>query len=250
MAYHLLPGFRVRLAKTSKQDHWQGGPVRHTGVNCPICRRPFLLLWDINCRDPRFVVENRAVFKDLKRLPLYYCWTCVAEMDYQVCDDDRIRLFSHTGEHQGKDFPYRSYPKEFERSPLEMDRMPQTVRELLKGIDIIKRLTKQERNTLEKWIGHPLKFAFDIWWHQFGGLPWLAQGPERVNCPNPECSWSRRGWPMKILAAIQNDPIYGLPMTESKKEIEKGGGHFNHWVQVTFHICRNCLTIHAANRCD
>jgi hypothetical protein len=55
---------------------------------------------------------------------------------------------------------------------------------------------------------------------------------------------------MKVLATIHNDPPAGLPMVETRNEVEKRGGHFNNMVQVVFHICRNCLTIHAGNRCD
>ncbi len=250
--YHLLPGFRVRVVKRSTQDHWQGGPAYHAGAACPICRRPLLLLWDVNCADPRFRLDGRLVFKHLERLPLYYCWKCAAEMDYRVLSPDRIQVLQNLGKPQGEDFPYRRFPQTFERRPIELDRltdMPKEARALL-NTDWFDRLPTKAKRPLEKWIGRPLKYGFDIWWHQFGGIPWLVQGPERIFCPNRDCSWARRRWAMKVLAVIRNDPPAGLPMCETMKEVEKRGGHFNDMVQVVFHICKCCLTIHVGNRCD
>jgi hypothetical protein len=55
---------------------------------------------------------------------------------------------------------------------------------------------------------------------------------------------------MKIPAAISNDPPSGLPMVETMNDVKKNKGHFDYSVQVIFHICRGCLTLHAGNQCD
>src|SRR5687768_10740000 len=115
MPYYILPGFRVRLAKRSQNDHWQGGPAYHEGAVCPVCDRPLLLLWDFNCSDQRFRIQGRQRFKHLERLPLYYCWPCCAEMDYRVINQKRVVVLANKGTVQGKDFPYKKYPFQFQR---------------------------------------------------------------------------------------------------------------------------------------
>jgi len=252
MAYQILPGYQVRLAKRSPHDHWQGGAAYHQGAVCPICDRPLLLLWDLACSDPRFAVGGRPLFKNLERLPLYYCWTCSAEMDYRIVTPNRIKVLKNQGEFQGKHFPYKNYPLQFPRRPIELNRlieMPEAAQKIVSSCFGCDRIPASGKKALEKWLGRKVKFAFDIWWHQLGGLPWLAQGPERIVCPNKQCSWSHRGWAMKILAVVMNDPPSGLPMVETIEEVKKDHGHFNNQVQVIFHVCRGCLTLHAANRC-
>jgi hypothetical protein len=252
MPYSILPGFRVRVAKRSRYDHWQGGSALEGGAVCPVCDRPLLLLWDLNCLDPRFHIRGRPRFKDLERLPLYYCWPCCAEMDYRVVERNRVEVLRNQGTAQGKDFPYKNYPLQFDRQPIELDRldeMPRRAQEVVNTAmgDPVPALGKRE---LAKWLGRPVRYGFDIWWHQLGGLPSLVQGPEQIVCPNKTCSWSRRGWAMKILAVIINDPPSGLPMVETMQEVNKNKGRFNKYVQVVFHVCRGCLTLHVGNRCD
>jgi hypothetical protein len=177
-------------------------------------------------------------------------------MDYRLCGSEQVEVLKYSGEPQGKYFPYRGFPLAFERRPIELDRlaeMPEPAKALLLNLDD-KRLWEKGKGSLEDWLGRPIETPeipiFDLWWHQFGGLPWLVQGPERITCANEKCSWSRRGWRMKILAVILNDPPSGLPMAESLKKVEKNRGHFNQFVQEVFHMCKNCLTIHVGNRCD
>jgi len=250
--YHLLPGFRARPTERPDHDHWQGGKARHKGAICTVCDRPLLLLWDLNCRDPRFVVNGFPVFGSLERLPLYYCWPCYAEMDYRVVAPNRIVVLKNEGSYYGDDHPYKRFPLRFKRQPITLERLadlPDRLKKLLStGFDWF--LPAKARKPLEKWLGRPVRMSLDIWWHQFGGEPWLVQGPEQIACPNEECSWSRRRRRMKVLAVLRNDPPSGLPMVETMRNVKKNGGHFNWFVQVVFHICKGCLTIHAANRCD
>jgi hypothetical protein len=156
------------------------------------------------------------------------------------------------GRYQGDDFPYRRYPTAFPRQPIELSpfsELPSVVKQALKtppGNQVPPKM----RSAAKAWFGHRVRYGFDLWWHQFGGSPWQIQGPERFECPNTKCSWSRRKIRMNVLAAIMNDPPSGLPMIEPMREVRKAKGHFNSYVQVIFHICRGCLTIHACNRCD
>jgi hypothetical protein len=252
MPYHILPGFRVRRAKNGRQNHWLGGSPLHKNAVCPVCNRLLLLLWDIDCGDTRFRNQEKSIFKTLNRLPLYYCWTCASEFDYQVLDSDQLRILSFKGEKQGHDFPYKNFPSQFDRQPIELDlleKIPIAATRALQA-DSFQKLRKPAKLALEKWLGRSVRHDYDIWWHQFGGRPWLIQGKEKRVCANKRCSWSRRKWSMKILASIVNDPPGGLPMLETVEHVKKDKGFFNSWVQVVFHICPGCLSIHAANRCD
>lgn len=174
-------------------------------------------------------------------------------MDYRVLSPDRVVVLQHRGMPQGKDFPYKHYPISFERQPVELDLLkdiPKATKKAIRDCDPTDRIRSSTKKSIEKWLGHSVKFGFDIWWHQFGGQPWLIQGPERIICANKKCPWHRRKWAMKILASIINDPPGGLPMLETMEHVNEHRGHFNHYVQVVFHICGGCLSIHAANRCD
>src|SRR5579864_1402079 len=108
--------YRVKLAKRSDADHWSGGKPYHKGARCPACRIPLLLLWDINCKDPRF---PRGKFGSLERLPLYYCWGCVNDLSYQVIDQDKIQILP-AKRSKGPYFQYKPYPEYFERRGLRL----------------------------------------------------------------------------------------------------------------------------------
>jgi hypothetical protein len=82
--YYMQQGYRVSEAGDQSQDHWRGGPTQHDGAECPVCRKALLLFWDINCNDPRFRSESPELFRDLKRLPLYYCCRRPEPTVYQV----------------------------------------------------------------------------------------------------------------------------------------------------------------------
>lgn len=250
--YHILPSFRVRLAKRSTHDHWQGGKAYHQGAVCPLCDRPLLLLWDFNCSDPRFIVKGSRVFGNLERLPLYYCWTCCAEMDYRVTAKNHIQVLSNKGKYEGDEFPYKHFPLQFKRQPIELDKLGDLTKQQIKQLCLswVDVPSGEAKNFLEKWLGRKVKSGFDIWWHQLGGIPWLVQGQEDIVCPNEECSWGRRGRRMKVLACILNDPPSGLPMIETMRDVKKNKGHFNNYSQIVFHICKGCQTIHSGNRCD
>jgi len=257
---YIHQSYRVRaIDGYADGDHWQGGEARHEGAECPFCKRPLLLLWDINCHDPRFAAEPRRVFGNLQRVPFYFCWTCVGCIEYRVTAPDRIHVFGSTGRDQGSDFPYCNYPLAFERRPLELtDEVPADVEELIakwEPEDILgEKLTDEEKERLDEWFGHPIGLSVGLIHHQLGGLTRLAQGPLELPCPNPHCH-PRRGWlmsllgseppRMKFLASILNDPRGGLPMVEELDE--KTREEWNFFVSVVYHICDRCLTICAMN---
>ncbi len=256
MAYHLIPGFIIRIGEQSNYRHIQGGPCSHDGAFCPTCSRPLIRIWQFDCNDPRFVVvgtDNTRAFGELASLPLYYCWTCCSELAYRIVDDDTIDVLRSDDGTPRESFPYPDYPAEYPENPLRLyrpDELPNLVRKHIVD-ELDDPIPEDEKQALSKFFGRPVRSTIGgLWWHQFGGEPWLAQGDEDVTCPNPGCQHHSDGETMKILAATCNDPLAGLPMIESAATVEANGGHFNHWVQVVFHICPLCLTIQAGNRCD
>ncbi len=252
MSSRLLPGYRVKVARKSNYDHWQGGPAYHEGAACTKCKRALLLLWDFNAKDPRFVVDGRPLFKSLKRLPLYYCWTCVSDIDYRVVAPDRIEVLKMEGRRQGKDFPYKNFPLEFPKQPIVLQRLstlPQAIKKSV-GTRWIDNVPAPGNKLLSHWLGRKVSRGCDIWWHQFGGRFQPIQGDEVFQCPIPHCSRHRQKEPMQIFATLHNDPPSGLPMTQTMKDVEENKGHFDRYVEVIYHICPECLAIHVGNRCD
>lgn len=256
MPYHLIPGFVIHIGEQSDYRHVQGGPCTHDGAFCPTCNRPLIRIWQFDCNDPRFVVvdtEETKAFGTLATLPLYYCWTCGSELTYRIIDDDSIEVSRSYSGNTHDDFPYANYPLEYPEQPLRLyrpDELPILVRKHIVE-DLDDPIPDDEQRALSEFLGRPVRSTLiDLWWHQFGGEPWLVQGEEEIVCPNPTCKHHSDGETMKILAAICNDPYGGLPMIESIATVEGDGGHFNRWVQVVFHICDTCFTVQAGNRCD
>ena len=245
--YYLSRGYRVRVSKHSKYDHWQGGKAYHQGAKCKGCRLPLLLLWDINCQDPRFTDRSERPFGQLKRLPLYYCWRCAGNFSYQVIVPEKIKIIESNCHYQGDDFPYTHFPSQFDRCPIVLEPIPLEVYKLLVIAQELEAnsLSTKEKRKVTNWQGRNDRH-FELWRHQFGGLPYLIQGHEIIRCPNKNCK--RSGNWIKELAVIHNDPYSGLPMIETLEEARQKGA--NHWVQVVFHICSQCLTIYVSNRCD
>jgi hypothetical protein len=243
--------FRAKLVKRSDTDHWAGGKPYHQGANCPACKIPLLLLWDINCKDPRFP-------------RLYYCWGCVNDLSYQVFDDGKIHI--HLGKRsKGPSFPYDPYPEFLERRGLNLldgsvpDEIRRAVLEMYASWDTaagdaaVPVPKPKDRKMLNDFFGHPADVPMSLFYHQFGGRP-LQQlwANEKFRCPNPTCVGSPadrlRGTKraMKFLAGILYDPWGGLPMGQpANAETKK---HWDFFISVQFHICDCCWTIHGCNR--
>jgi hypothetical protein len=107
--YYMQQGYRVTLDQNNTQDHWRGGKPQHENAECPICNKPLLLFWDINCSDPRFRAEMPELFGKLERLPLYYCCRRPEPTCYRVVSRDCIQTF-RPSLHSYEESPFVSYP--------------------------------------------------------------------------------------------------------------------------------------------
>jgi hypothetical protein len=172
----LKNGYRVRNAKSAGQGHWQGGVAYHRNAISPITKRPFTLLWDINCKDPRF----RGAFGTIERIPLYYEWPCCASFSYKVVSQDEIELIQFSGNYQGDDFPYPEFKDSFERCPIDLELIPPDVEEILMRLesrDIPEAwMEKENIAKAQLWLGRKIQSTLDLGRQQFGGVPSMTQG--------------------------------------------------------------------------
>ncbi len=255
--YYTKQGYALVAGKATSPHHFGGKPY-HRGATCPVCDIPLLLLADLDCADLR-KRENAKLFKELKRVPLYYCWRCCAEqLSYQIRGKS-IKVFKNDGEPQGDDFPYEDFPEQFEVRPLELIPIPYETSRLLAVAQEVGKYwlhdndLKEIQKGLEK-LRHD-KFSKNYFsHHQIGGLLNLIQGHEYIVCPNFDCKHHQyakqgRGCRMSELAVIHNDPFSGLPMDE-KLENSLASKDFNEFLQVVYWVCEECLTITTSNRCD
>jgi len=247
--------FRAIPGREDLGDHWLGGEPVHHGATCPVCKIPLLLLWDINCRDPRFPARK---FGPNDRLPLYFCWGCVSDLAYQLSPKGRLRLFRPGAQHEGPSFQYEPYPSHFERRPLALVAgLPKEVLAAARNWDVDDdprghQVSKDDRMTLEEYFGHPISSRISMFHSQFGGAPseyWWRENTD--HCANPACpakSSNGQGRQLSFLAGVLNDPLGGLPMVEPPAEVTPRWWNF--FVSVQFQICGKCWTIHACNRSD
>jgi hypothetical protein len=255
--YYTHHGYAL-VTENSPSPHHFGGDVYHDGATCPVCKIPLLLLADFDCHELR-KLENKKLFLELDRLPLYYCWRCCAEkLSYQVRDNS-IKIFKNEGKPQGDDFPYAGFPDKFPQRPITLKPIPYEIEKLLAVAQEIDRywLTDEDRVAIQTGL-QPLRHAYftksGFNRHQIGGLLNLIQSHEYIVCPNPECKHHQLakrhfGTRMMELATLQNDPHSGLPMCERLEELS-APDKFNEFIQVVFWICEECLTIAVSNRCD
>lgn len=262
MPLRLLNPLVVNVKSSGQQDHWQGGPVVHKGTDCPRCNELLILFWDLDATDHRFVTrQGRRIFKNCERIFLYWCPRCGSAIDYSVESATNILVLEVDGldpsqvtkEQPRPNFPYRDYPKEYERTRISMvgiHELPKTVRDLLVS-DPVPRLTDARKKLLERYVGHSVSArGFELmrtWIHQFGGSPHLPQGDQHIVCKNPECR--HRGRRMKVLAAIKNDPSGGLPIAQPLDRSKRSDSDsYNHFITVYFHICGSCMSIHGESQ--
>ena len=243
--YYLRQGYRATLAKDNSQDHWRGGPPQHEDAICPICRKPLLLFWDINCRDSRFRAESPDIFGELDRLPLYYCCRRPEPTVYQVLPNSRIRMIKP--ELCGwEESPFHDFPDEFDRKPIRLEIIPREVENLLIIVNefALDWLNEAELDRLSEYLQENFIARCSINLSQFGGVPLMTQGHREIECPNADCLTHQMGHPilrnkqhyqMKEIAVIDDDSGF---------EMETG------CAQIAFHICWKCHTVHAEYRCD
>ncbi len=243
-------------------DHWAGGKPTHEGAICPHCQIPLLVLWDINCRDPRF---PRGRFRRLTRLPLLFCWGCAADLAYRIDSPEKVTIIRGKHQFSGLHYPYKGYPEHFKRQPITLATgWPPRVRKILtrwkqqheKTTFCIEKLNARDQKMMDTFFGHPVGL-FTWCHHQFGGNPsgFIREylfNRERFHCPQLDCSRSAGGnWTvgpktgMSLLAVVLNDPWAGLPMIE--RATTKTKKVWSYTFSVGFHICPECFTIHACS---
>lgn len=249
----------MRPGEASPYGHLQGGPTTDPGAKCQLCHRPLLRIWQLDCSDPRLVKAGtqEPAFAGLTTLPLYYCWQCGGEYAYRVKPDGTVDVLESKlfGGAPGDDFPYPNYPSHFPQQPIQLyrpDDLPEIVRKYLfeDPPGMFDSIPEEHAQQLADFLHHQAITGYDITGHQLGGIPPMAQGEEENICPNPDCPKTKRQkrrQPMKVLAAAFNDPPAGLPVIEP---LEDGRHRYNFGVQLLFHLCDACFTVHSCNRCD
>ena len=215
-----------------------------------------MLHWDINAKDDRF---PKIRFRTLERIPLYYCWSCVNDLAYQVTSQSTIRIVSRKFKADKPNFQYEPYPSVFKRTPLALDSVvPRYHSNDLQDVGFGKRPflrkpTPKRCALLESFFQHPFsipafgQISFTIRWCAIRQRWW---NEESTRCPHKKCPGRTKigGRKMSFLAGIANDPLRGLPMVEPA--LKNDATYWNYMVSVKFEICGDCLTIHGSNRCD
>ena len=199
----------------SPSPHYFGGDPYHDRATCPVCKIPLLLLADFDCVSFR-ALEQKKLFSELKRLPLYYCWKCCWEkLSYQI-NNTAIKILKNDGKPQGDDFPYVGFPAKFSRRPVTLVPIPYETAKILAIAQEVGEywLKEQDKKAIQDGLQnlrHPWFSKNCINRHQIGGLLNLVQGHEYIVCPNPDCKKQQGaqkfgGTRMMELATIHNDP--------------------------------------------
>lgn len=264
---YLTRGFRIHLSSNKKSRHWQGGPNEYKGAICLKCKRPFVLIWDFDCRDPKLESwGEKPFFGGRKRLPLFNCFKCWGILSYRLTGDDKVSVLRNyqmgvddfqeeLGNVITYEFPYEPYPESFERIPIKIELIPgeierlQALRFLLTNYGELTHLDKPEDNVvLSKWFGRKITDWWGMELHQLGGIPYRLQGRIHNPCPLKSCWSCKKEERMDFLAAVPDAPWRGLPMYEEKtSENRDRKCSFN---QLCFSICRRCCTIEVQSECD
>lgn len=245
--------FAIRPGRDAGGDHWLGGTGNFRDAECPGCRKPLLLLLDINCQDPLLHKASRGKFGSLHRLPLFVCGHCFCELSYAVDESGKITVLQTRHASPGSE-PYADYPNQFPRRAVALDAtvpaaLPRVIRKWNADADPCgDDLPKRDRRLLEEFFGHPIFIPRFLYHHQFGGDSlFAAWDDEAFRCPNKRCTGGildrvlRRGRPMCFLAGILNDPPGGLPLIEPLTAETKSD--WNYFVSFYFQICDRCLTV-------
>jgi len=242
--YYMQQGYCVSASANQSSVHWRGGAPQHDGADCPICKKPLLLFWDIDCRDPRFRNESTDLFGELERLPLYYCCRRPEATIYQVVDLEHVRAF-RPELRDDEESPFAGFPDIFERKALQLGPIPRDVANLLVIVNEFSSdwLNAEEWNRISKFLGAEADSKWDIKLSQFGGAPGFTQGHVDIDCPNPDCPTPRMGHPL-----LRNERLYKMKEL-AVIDMDAGFEMDKCYSQIVFHICWKCLTIHADYRC-
>lgn len=253
---YLERGFLVRFAPDGDSLHWQGGASTYAGASCPLCRMPLLLIWQIDCGAPELERLPGTLFECRLVLPLFYCFCQCTTLSYQVVGSDRIHAIETPDPDPKQAPPYVDFPRTLDRQAIALVPIPTALNNLFVLIQEIgseEWMTDGDLTMMAKWLGRDVEDRPDVWRHQFGGAPYLVGGHEELLCPNLSCERSRPWvrneirFAMKELAVIHNDPAHGLPLFNSMPHALRGGD-IDHWTQLVYHICDECLTLRVSMR--
>ena len=210
---------------------------------------------DINCEDPILRKACRGKLNALQRLPLYLCARCLCELSYLVDREGNVKIIQTRYPNPGSE-QYSDYPDSFPRIPVALDSsipasLPKIIEKWNVDVDLKgEKLSKDERELLEEFFGHPIFVPRYMYHHQLGGESlWEAWDENAFYCPNKQCPSGmadepmQRGRPMKFLAGILNDPPGGLPLIEPLTN--STSKNWNYFVSFYFQICDKCLTVTA-----
>lgn len=252
---YVQQGFIVRTY-TDEGLHRQGGPSTYAGAICLETGVPLTLIWELDLTSPELANLPGKLFDHGGRLPLYYSFASGATLSYQLTGTDRIKVMETPDPDPRLGYPYEGYPLEFEQRGIALLPIPNALNNLLllmQEIDDEDWLVESDKKMITQWLERDCEDRPDLWRHQFGGAPYLLQGHEELLCPNLSCELSRPWvrdeirFTMKELAVIHNDPASGLPLWDPVETYTRGDD-VNHWMQLVYHICEECLTLRVSLR--
>jgi hypothetical protein len=243
----MLPrGFRMRLTKSRRPRHWQGGPPRHRGAKCPLCREPLRLIWDVDLSDPIFPPEFATALSPVTRLPLYFCCRCPSPTMYRVESDEKIQCFRAEPE-KYEENSFHDSPAELPRRGIKFEPIPDDIEALLSLTEEIgvTFLSRESLRHLSKYVGQEVTSPWELPISQFGGLPLLEQGYSELVCPNRECIGSELEHPYPSLQRSLLLKELAVVCEHDSRLRENSQA-----AQIAYYICRVCFTIHAEYRCS
>lgn len=233
----LKRGYFLEISKvrTGRFQHTLGGKSDLPGAVCHPCGRPLLLMMSLDVRDPRLnlkLPQGRrdepldGPERDLHDLPLLYCWSCGADLDYRLSPNGGIDVLNHTKSRWPTScLPYDPYPESFPRRDLRLVPIPPHVQRLIrknnaKHLDGVT-LSPEARRYLRPAL-------------QVGGEPVFVQKLSLAG--GWDCTLC--GGDSPFLAAVADPPKYGK------------GFHDNSYLQVVFHWRQVCQVLNAYHECD
>lgn len=246
-SYYLRQGYHLDPSGAGKTRHWQGGESRLPKARCRNCKKQLLLIWDIDCLDPRFRREYAGVFRNLSRLPLMYCVHCAGPTAYQCIDDEQVRVIEIDA--NGDVSPFMDVPDYLPRKPLNLRAIPPHIENLLLLCDAVGAdwLHPSDKKTLGMYVGVKAKDAKYVGLHLrrsvFGGMIIPERGRDKQRCPNKTCATHRWGHPI-----IRNETFYFMkPLAivdhDAGLEMETNGSSISFW------LCWACNTVLANYSC-
>lgn len=213
-------GLLAKFSKLNEYNHYLGGENKYIGADCPNCNKKLLKLIEYDLDDP---LINIGV--DIKKLPLFYCWTCAVPDDdfvYKIKNEGVISILKYEkGSGFEEDFPYENYPEYFPEQSILLHKMSEDEQRSIVDYHLGSERAFYELNETELYSGS----------HQVGGYPFTFQGLHKNKCI--ECKEE-----MLFLSTVCDDAGSGRTFTD------------NCGVIVLFYICIKCKNILVNHECD